>query len=79
MSSLAIKFDARAVKVHFDDVSMFIELVDGREISVPLEWFPSLRDATKEQREHYRLIGGGIGVHWEDMDEDLSVAGLLQA
>jgi len=54
-----------------------IELADGREISVPLEWFPSLRDATEAQRSNWRLIGRGVGIHWEDLDEDISVAGLL--
>ena len=44
----------------------------------PIEWFPKLRDASKEERNNWRLIGGGIGIHWEDIDEDLSVAGLLQ-
>jgi hypothetical protein len=52
-------------------------LQDGREVSVPLEWFPRLRDATEEERNSWRLIGGGIGIHWEKLDEDLSVAGLL--
>jgi len=44
----------------------------------PIEWFPKLRDASEEERNNWRLIGGGIGIHWEDIDEDLSVAGLLQ-
>ena len=65
-------------KVWFDDVSMQVVLADGREVSVPLEWFPSFRDATKEQQEKYRLIGKGVGIHWEEIDEDLSVAGLLR-
>jgi hypothetical protein len=56
---------------------MYVRLADGREIGVPLEWFPLLRDATPEQREHWRLIGGGVGIHWQDLDEDLSVARLL--
>jgi hypothetical protein len=77
MSSLAIKFDARATVVSFNEVSMCIKLVDGREIIVPLEWFPRLRDATVAQRNNYRLIGDGIGIHWDDLDEDLSVVGLL--
>ncbi len=52
-------------------------LSDGREISVPLEWFPRLRDATPKQRKNWRLIARGIGIHWEDVDEDISVASLL--
>jgi hypothetical protein len=54
-----------------------IQLTDGREISVPLEWFPTLRGATETQRNNWRLIGRGVGIHWEDLDEDISVAGLL--
>ncbi|MDP2935465.1 MAG: DUF2442 domain-containing protein [Dehalococcoidia bacterium] len=68
---------ALATDIHFDGDMMHVVLTDGRQISVPLEWFPSLRSATEEQRGHWRLIGGGIGIHWEDLDEDLSVAGLL--
>jgi hypothetical protein len=66
-----------AVDVQFVDDALRVQLSDGREISVPLEWFPRLRDATAEQRSHWRLIGWGVGIHWEDLDEDLSVAGLL--
>ena len=54
-----------------------VRLLDGREISVPLEWFPKLRDATAAQRKNWRLIGGGYGIHWEDLDEDISIAELL--
>jgi len=68
---------ALAVAVRYDDEMLHIELADGREISVPLEWFPSLRDATEAQRSNWRLIGRGVGIHWEDLDEDISVAGLL--
>jgi len=57
---------------------LHVQLLDGREISVPLEWFPKLRDATEKQKANWRLIGKGVGIHWEDMDEDLSVAGLLE-
>lgn len=66
-----------AVEVRFDEEMLRVQLSDGREISVPLEWFPRLRGATNEQRTNWRLIGKGIGIHWEDIDEDLSVAGLL--
>lgn len=55
-----------------------VTLSDGREIAAPLEWFPRLKDATPSQRKHWRLIGGGVGIHWEDIDEDISVAGLLK-
>jgi hypothetical protein len=50
---------------------------DGRTLTVPLEWFPRLRDASPEQRNRWRLIGPGTGIHWPDIDEDISVAGLL--
>lgn len=57
---------------------MHVRLADGREISVPLEWYPRLRDASPEQRSRWRLIGRGVGIHWDEIDEDLSVAGLLK-
>jgi hypothetical protein len=78
MSSLALsKKNPLAVMVSFAEESFYVTLADGREIGVPLEWFPLLRDATKEQRENWRMIGGGIGIHWPDLDEDISVEGLL--
>ncbi len=67
-----------ATGVRFDAERLHVQLSDGREISVPLEWFPSLRDATDEQRNKWRLIGKGVGIHWEDLDEDISVEGLLR-
>jgi hypothetical protein len=57
---------------------MHVRLLDGREISVPVEWFPRLRDASDKQRKNWRLIGKGIGINWEDIDEDISVAALLK-
>jgi hypothetical protein len=56
---------------------MHVNLTDGRIISVPIRWFPLLREATPEQREHYEIGGGGISLHWAEIDEDLSVANLL--
>lgn len=70
--------EAIASEIWFDSSMMHIRLLDGREISVPLEWFPRLRDATDEQRNKWRLIGRGIGIHWDDIDEDISVASLLK-
>lgn len=79
MSTLGAKTsEAMASDVWFDSDMMHIRLLDGREISVPLEWFPKLRDATDEQRKGWRLIGKGVGIHWEDLDEDISVAALLK-
>jgi hypothetical protein len=59
------------------DSTLSVELSDGRSISVPLAWFPRLLHATKEERKKWRLIGKGQGVHWEDIDEDVSVENLL--
>ena len=70
---------ALAKDVRFDMDRLHVQLSDGREISAPLEWFPKLRNATPEQRSRWKLIGKGIGIHWDDLDEDLSVAGLLGA
>lgn len=66
-----------ATRVLVDDVSLTVELVDGRTVSVPLLWFPRLVDATPAERDNWRLIGRGEGIHWPDLDEDISVAGLL--
>ena len=64
--------------VWFDSDMMHIRLLDGREISVPLEWFPKLRDATNEQGKKWRPIGRGVRIHWDELDEDISVAALLK-
>lgn len=67
---------ASAASVYFDDKRIHVRLSDGREISAQLEWFPRLHHATNEQRQQWELIGHGVGIHWEDIDEDISVAGL---
>lgn len=67
----------RATRVDFQDEMLVIHLEDGRVLQVPLEWFPSLRDATEAQRADWRVIGRGVGLHWEALDEDLSVRALL--
>lgn len=69
--------EPRAVAVEFSADAFKVRLADGRELTVPLEWFPRLRDASPEARAHCRLIGNGIGIHWEELDEDISVQGLL--
>lgn len=66
---------ARALR--FDDSSMWVELSDGRILGVPLAWFPRLLRATPEQRARYEIFGGGSGLHWPDVDEDISVEGLV--
>jgi hypothetical protein len=68
---------ALAKSVKFRDEMMEVYLTDGRIISVPLLWFPLLHKATPEQRERYEIGGGGTSLHWPEIDEDLSVAGLL--
>ena len=77
MSTSEVKVEPRAVDVSCTADALRVVLADGREISVPLEWFPRLRDATGEQRKGWTLIGRGIGIHWECIDEDISVEGLL--
>lgn len=67
-----------AVDISFTDDALHVRLSDGREVSVPLEWFPRLRDATPKQRANWRLIARGIGMHWEDVDEDIAVTTLLR-
>jgi hypothetical protein len=66
-----------ATRLEITDVSLTVELVDGRSVSVPLLWYPRLVAATPAERENSRLIGRGEGIHWPDLDEDISVAGLL--
>lgn len=71
------QLDNRATAVRFNNVSLIVTLVDGREISVPLAWFPRLAGASDAQRAHWELIGQGVGIHWPDVDEDVSVPRLL--
>ncbi len=67
-----------AVDVKFTEDALLVRLSDGREVSVPLEWFPRLRNASSKQRANWRLIAKGIGIHWEDVDEDIAVTTLLR-
>ena len=71
------KENAKAKKVWFDDLNMWILFEDGRQLSVPKVYFESLKQASEEQLNNYELIGAGIGIHWEDLDEDLYVPNLL--
>jgi hypothetical protein len=68
---------ALARAVEFDDEMMRVSLTDGRVVGVPLAWFPLLLGATPEQRGRYEIGGGGTSLHWPEIDEDLSVAGLM--
>ena len=69
--------EARAINVHFDEDTMWVDLTDGRQLGVPIAYFPRLRQATTEQRQKFIISGGGIGLHWDDLDEDISVESLL--
>jgi hypothetical protein len=66
-----------ATDVRVTPSTLRVVLADGRELSVPLTWFPRLQKATRTQRNRWRLIGGGVGIHWEELDEDISVQALL--
>ena len=78
MSTLVEKAEALAVEVSFSNDALSVTLSDGRVVSVPLVWFPRLADATLRERSDWELIGGGIGIHWEEIDEDTSVESLLR-
>lgn len=68
---------ALAKTVTFDDTMMQVSLMDGRVLCIPLLWFPVLDKATSKQRKNYEIAGGGISLHWPELDEDLSIAGLM--
>ncbi len=72
-----IKTSKLAIDLIFTSGKMIILLEDGVEVSIPLEWFPRLRDASENQLNNWRFIGNGEGIHWEDLDEDVSVERLL--
>jgi len=78
MSTLAEKTEALAIDVSCTRDTLSVVLSDGRVVSVPLPWFPRLLEATAQQKAQWELIGGGVGIHWEAIDEDISVASLLQ-
>jgi hypothetical protein len=78
MSILTVEVEPLAIDVICTNDCLRVALADGREISVPLVWFPRLHKATPEQRSQWRMIGGGIGIHWEEIDEDVSVESLLR-
>ena len=78
MHSLATETDVRAMHVAVEEARLVVDLMDGRTIAVPLAWYPRLANATPEQRIHWELAGGGYGIHWPDIDEDVSTEGLLR-
>lgn len=75
MSTLT--FEARASKIWFDEDNMWLNLSDGRQLSVPLAYFPRLHKATEQERKNFEISGGGTGLHWDEIDEDISVPNLL--
>jgi hypothetical protein len=78
MHGSEVKPGERVKDVRFTEDTMAVDLVDGRTIIVPLVWFPKLLDATTEQRRNWQISGAGYGLHWPDVDEDLSTEGLLR-
>ncbi len=70
--------DIRVRSVEIDDERLTVDLMDGRSIAVPLVWYPRLFDAAPEQRQRWEIAGAGYGIHWPDIDEDLSTEGLLR-
>lgn len=78
MSSSLVGDEARATDVSVTEDELIVVLADGRRLAVPLAWFPRLLRATPQQRLNFQILDAGIGIHWPDVDEDLSVAGLLR-
>lgn len=76
--TISAKSDERVRDLRFTDTHMSVDLQDGRTITVPLAWYPRLLNATPEQRRRWQPAGAGFGIHWPEIDEDLSVAGLLR-
>jgi hypothetical protein len=78
MSTSAIEIqEARAQSVKVGEDSLVVDLVDGRTISAPLAWYPRLCHGTEQERAHFEIVGDGAYIHWPDLDEDLTVAGIL--
>jgi len=78
MTFSVVKVDATAIDVKVTQEHLIVILADGRELSAPLTWFPRLAQATEGQRRKWRFIGRGQGIHWPEVDEDISVASLLR-
>jgi len=77
MNILSLEHECLATKLSFSEDSFTVYLNDGRHITIPLAWYPRLLAGTKHERENYELIGGGEGVHWPKLDEDILIEGLL--
>lgn len=78
MGILAPRADERVVDVQITEDMLTVRLMDGRQISVPLEWYPRLARASATERAKWEVAGGGYGIHWPELDEDLSTEGLLR-
>ena len=78
MGILALRADERVEAVNFTNDSLVVSLKDGRSISVPLAWYPRLLEAKPSARRKWKISGGGYGIHWPELDEDLSTEGLLR-
>ena len=78
MGILALRADERVTDVKFTKDTLSVALRDGRTITVPLAWYPRLLDASAAERNNWKVAGGGYGIHWPDIDEDLSTEGLLR-
>ena len=78
MTSSAPTVDPRAIEVEVSEDELSVVLADGRRIAVPLTWFPRLLNASPDERSKFEILGGGVGIHWPQIDEDLSVDGLLR-
>ncbi|NJN74900.1 MAG: DUF2442 domain-containing protein [Limnothrix sp. RL_2_0] len=78
MGILAIRADERVKNVYCTEETVSVDLMDGRVITVPLAWYPRLLNATPNQRSNWKVCGGGYGIHWDDIDEDLSTGGMLR-
>src|SRR5215472_6930165 len=78
MGILALRADERVSDVRINSDTLTVSLKDGRTISVPLAWYPRLLNASPKQRKNWQIAGGGYGIHWPDIDEDLSTEGLLR-
>lgn len=76
--SSSLPSTARAKEVTVTEDELIVALADGRQVTVPLAWFPRLLRATADQRRNFEILGDGVGIHWPDVDEDLSVSGLLR-
>jgi len=78
MSTLAVEVNPLAERIEFTADELIVYLLDGRKVSVPMTWYPRLAAADDKQRAHWELLGDGQGIHWPDIDEDLSVDGILR-